>query len=387
MCMNLFKTSKKQEEVVIVFDIGSGSVGGALVLTSNNLAPVILSSIRVPIKIKDKYEKEVSEKEILKKISEVASFIQKDSKMSPEKVYCILSSPWSFSVVKNIKRNSTSPFLINKNYIEDLIKDEIKNLPSFVPDEFDTVVDKNLTNIFLNGFYVEDPYNKRAKEISLDIFYSLSSYNLILKIEEKINNIYHKKIKFTSQSFSDFMVVRDIFDNINDFLILNIDEEFTEISIMQDDTLVLVKSFNFGRNTLIRKISEKINKNIIETKSIINAYINDHLEKEYVKKIEKAINEANKEWINSVKSILRGATIDMLIPKDIFIVSDDSSIHWFANLLDYSNFPEFTTPENNFNVIIGDKRVLNDFCDFSLNVIPEENLTMQSIFINKINFL
>ncbi|MDQ5901497.1 MAG: hypothetical protein QG580_212 [Patescibacteria group bacterium] len=386
MCMNLFKTSKKQEEVVAFFDIGSGSVGGSIILASNKSAPTVLSSIRQNLKIKEDLKGETALKEMLSALKEVANYIQKDSKMVPDKVYAILSSPWSFASLKNIKRTSTTNFKVTEKFVNDLIQDEIENKKK-TNSALDVLIDKRLVDIKVNGYEIENPFGKQVRELSINLFISMSSTYIINAIEDTIMSTYHKNIKFTSQMFSDFMVVRDIFDNLNDFIILNIDEEFTEVSIMQNDNLIHSSSFPYGKNTLIRKIAKNIGKNTIEAKSLIFAYYNSHLTDKQVNSLSSAIKSANMEWINSLKRIFTGVLTDMVLPEYIFMVTDDSSKEWFANLTSMGNFSEFTTTKNDFNVIIGDSKILKDFCSFALNVLPDDNLTMQAIFINKINFL
>jgi hypothetical protein len=181
--------------------------------------------------------------------------------------------------------------------------------------------------------------------------------------------------------FSDFIVVRDIFDRLNDFIILNIDEETTEVSIMRNDFLVGTASFPYGKNSLIRRISKRLNKDISNTASILSMYKNQHLGEDYIKELEDSIKEESKAWTNSLKIVFRSLFSDLLIPHNIFLVSDTSSDKWFLNLLHKNNFPEFTTTNDSFNVIISDSKTLHDFYDIALNVKEDQSLTMQSIFI------
>ena len=51
--MGVLFSSNKKEKIIVVFDIGSGSVGGAIVSIpfDNSKLPVILKSVRKDIKI------------------------------------------------------------------------------------------------------------------------------------------------------------------------------------------------------------------------------------------------------------------------------------------------------------------------------------------------
>lgn len=384
--MNFFKTSKKQEEIVAIFDIGSGSVGGSMIIASSKSAPTVVSSVRHNLKLKEEIKGEEVLKDMIFTLKRVASQIQKESSLVPDKVYAVLSSPWSFTELKDIKRSSSTNFKITKKFVSDLISDEISDIKK-KNTVLDLIVDKRIVDIKVNGYETENPYGKDARELAVKLFLSVSSKAIIEAIEDAIMNTYHRNIKFTSQMFSDFMVVRDIFDNLNDFIVLNIDEESTEVSIMQNDNLLYSSSFPYGKNTLIRKISKNIGRTTLETKSLLATYYSGHLTDKQVRLLSDSIKSANMEWVRSLKSIFTSSLNNLVLPENIFLVADNASKGWFINLLNMGNFSEFTTTREDFNVIIGDSKILSDFCNFAMNIERDENLTMQSIFINKINFL
>ena len=375
-----FFSQKNKEETIAVFDIGSGSVGGAIFLSSPDKRPIIISSFRKSFKLRDFVSGESLIKEMLESVEEVARYLQKDIHKTPDKVFAVLSSPWATASLRSIKRKRPEGFTFTEKFAKELIKEEILKFKKENTD-FDEIIDRRVVNILLNGYEIPKPYGKRVKESEIQILLSLSSGELVNKIENVITKTYHKEIKFTSQMFSDFIVVRDIFDRLNDFIILNIDEETTEVSIMRNDFLVGTASFPYGKNSLIRRISKRLNKDISNTASILSMYKNQHLEEGYIKELEDSIKEESKAWTNSLKTVFRSLFSDLLIPHNIFLVSDTSSDKWFLNLLHKNNFPEFTTTNDSFNVIISDSKTLHDFYDIALNVKEDQSLTMQSIFI------
>ncbi|MEZ4103606.1 MAG: hypothetical protein R3B55_03625 [Candidatus Paceibacterota bacterium] len=265
-----------------------------------------------------------------------------------------------------------------------MIKEEIVKFKKENRD-FDEIIDKRVVNVLLNGYESPKPYGKRVVESEIQILLSLSSKDVVDKIEDVIMKTYHKEIKFTSQMFSDFIVVRDVFDRLNDFIILNINEEITEVSIMRNDFLVGTASFPYGKNTFIRQISKNLGKDISHTASLISMHKDGHLKENHSKEIEMVIKDESKAWINSLKMVFRSLFVDLFIPHDIFLTTDKNSQKFFLNLLDKSNFSEFTTTEDSFNVILSDSKILHDFYDISMNTKKEDpNLIMQSIFIANI---
>jgi len=382
--MNFFST-KNKEETIAVFDISSGSVGGAILISNKNKKPTIISTFRKSFKLRESVSGENLLKEMLTSLEEVASFLQKDIHKTPDKVFAIMSSPWANASLRSIKRKRPEGFVFTEKFAKDLIKEEIvkfkkENL------EFDEIIDKRVVNVLLNGYEVEKPHGKRVKESEIQVLLSLSSQDLVSRVEEVVMKTYHRQIKFTSQMFSDFIVVRDVFDKLNDFIIINVNEEITEVSIMRNDFLVGTASFPYGKNTFIRKISKKLNKDISHTASLLSMYKSGHLSEDSLKEIESTIKNESVSWISSLKMVFRSLFVDLFIPHNIFLITDKSSEKWFLNLLNKSNFSEFTTTEDSFNVIISNSKILHDFYSIPLNVKEDSNLIMQATFINRINF-
>jgi len=379
-----FFSQKNKEEVLAVFDIGSGSVGGAILISSPNKKPIIISSFRKSFKLKDSISGESLTKEMLQSLEEVAKYLQKDIHRTPDKVFAILSSPWSSASLRSIKRKRPEGFVFTEKHAKELITEEISKFKKEAKD-FDEIIDKRVVNVLLNGYEIPKPYGKRAKEAEIQIFLSLSSSDLVEKMESSIMKTYHKNIKFTSQMFADFIIVRDVFDRLNDFIILNVDEEITEVSVMRNDFLVGTASFPYGKNTFIRQIARNLNKDIAHISSLLSAHKDGHLDYAHMEKIDLAIKDESKAWINSLKMIFRGLFIDLLIPHNIFLTTDKSSEKWFMDLLKKNSFPEFTTTSDSFNVILSNSKTLRDFYDIGMNVKDDSNLTMQSIFISSVN--
>jgi tRNA uridine 5-carbamoylmethylation protein Kti12 len=317
---------------------------------------------------------------MLLNVESVATYLQKDIHKTPDKVFAIMSSPWATGSLRSIKRRRPEGFVFTEKFAKELIKEEILKFKKENRD-FDEIIDKRVVNILLNGYEVPNPNGKRVKESEIQILISLSSKDLVDQIEAVIMKTYNKSVKFTSSMFSDFIVVRDVFDKLNDFIILNVDEETTEVSIMRNDFLVGTASFPYGKNTFIRQIAKKLNKDVLETISLLSAHKDGHLEEDFLRKLEAEIKDESKAWVNSLKMVFRSLFVDLFIPHNIFLISDKSSEKWFLNLLNKNNFPEFTTTEDSFSVILANSKTLRDFYEIPMNVNDDSNLTMQSIFV------
>src|SRR3989344_3067834 len=94
--MGFFPKTKNKSELVVVFDIGSSSVGGALFYTDKSGVPKIIFSIREPIVAEEKLDVD------------------------------ILSSPWYISQTRVVTLQKDTSFLFTSKLADDLIQKEVE---------------------------------------------------------------------------------------------------------------------------------------------------------------------------------------------------------------------------------------------------------------------
>ena len=101
--MGIFSKSKKKEELILVFDIGSSSVGGALFYMQKSGIPKIIFSIREMIALEEEFDFGRFLSLTMKTLGVVANKISMAGLGAPNKIFCVLSSPWYASQNRIIK--------------------------------------------------------------------------------------------------------------------------------------------------------------------------------------------------------------------------------------------------------------------------------------------
>lgn len=377
--MSIF--SFKKRELVLVLDISSGSVGGAFVLCEAGSVPFILNSKRSHFRLSEEKNIERSKKEMLESLDAVCSELQREVGERPQKIFCILATPWSHGELHSVKIEKNTNFKFTEKLAQKLINDEIQKFKAGWKN-LKQVIDKRITGVSLNGFSVKNPHGFLARTAKIDIFLSLAPEVFTKSIEEKIHKTFKAKIMFTSQMFSDFVVVRDIFDIENNFMVVNVGEAVTEIVIIKNDELVGTAFFPLGQNSLIFAIASKLGTGLAEARSLVNLFESGYLNDEEIKKTRDVIFLARENWLTEFKNVLIELSPMRYIPNHIF-VSGTSNVQIFSEGLEFKSFPEFTTPHHEFHVIIGDNKMLHDYCDFSVNTERDSSITKKAIFINQ----
>jgi len=387
--MKVFPKHKKKDSLALVFDISSSSVGGAVFQIKKNSIPKIIYSIREPIL----FEKEINFDKFLsstiKSLEIVVGKVCIARLGVPKKISCVLLSPWYVSQTRTVNFGKNIPFTFTTKLADGLIQKEIK----FFEEEYlknahskkdiRPIELKNM-KIMLNGYPSSEPIGQKVKEIEMTLFISMSSEKVLNKIEETINrHFYTKNLDFTSFAAASFSVVRDIFVHQNDFLLVDIGGEITDISMIKKDILSEAVSFPVGFNYIIRGVSSAINCTLDEAKSYLSLYKDKHMILSMDKKFKPIIEKLKKDWLNSFQESLFDLSKNISIPSTIFLTVDKSLVDFFSEIIKNEEFNQYALTESKFKVVFLGDQTLNDFVAFEENVKHDPFLALESIYINR----
>ncbi len=266
---SLFNNAVK-EEVVAVFDIGNGSVCAALVKVSPGQLPFIIYSHREPLT----YIPEVTSKKLLdsmlKLLRSVTVNLEKEGMAKlqpynvtrPHRALCVFSSPWYVSQSKVIHVQKETHFVVTQNPIDSMIR---KEQEAFKKDQEEgkyeemfghavRILEKQIISMKLNGYEIEKPLNKKARELEVTFFTSFIAEAVIQGVEKILGQYIHvSAIAFASYALASWTAIRDTFPQLTDFIFLDVTGEVTDISITQRSVLSETMSFPIGRNTILRE--------------------------------------------------------------------------------------------------------------------------------------
>lgn len=236
----------------------------------------------------------------------------------------------------------------------------------------------------LNGYGTSKPLNQKVKELIMTIFISMSPDQVLQKIENAIGrHFYSKDIKFSSFVMSSFAVARDMFVHQENFLLIDIGGEVTDISMIKKDILCASISFPIGKNFIIRGVSSALNCSLDEAKSLISLYKDGHMVRPTEKKIEPIINKLKIEWLKKFQESLVNLSNDISIPATIFITVDQDLVHFFTETIKNEQFNQYTLTESKFRIIFLGIQALHGIAVFKENIIHDAFLIIESIYINR----
>ncbi len=398
---SFFNKKEPLQQVVLILDIGSGSVGGALVLLRKNRNPKLIYSVRKQMRFSEKLDIKNFRNSMLGSLNFVVSEISKKgithlnflkiTNKEIKKVYCFFSSPWYASGSRTIKIEKDSLFTVSEKNLNDLVEKEketfIKNdLENYLGK--DTVImDDKIIRLKLNGYTVDNFKNKKVNSFEADMFMSAISRDLSDMVEKSVF-AYFPSAKVKSHSFSlpVFLSLRDIDSQNNDFIFTDISGEVTEVSLVRDGVLKEVVSFPVGKNFFIRELFTKMNLSKSGVESMFNLIASGHLDNDSLKKIKSSISDSKKVWLNGFEKSLINLSGGSAVPRKVYISSGRGIGPIIKDILESASFTKVMILGygGDFDISLVASSHLFNTVDFGN--LPEKDvfLALESYFINRL---
>jgi len=390
LSMGIFFGHKKKSELILVFNIGSSFVGGALFEAQSSGIPKIIFSIQERIKMEENVDINRFLSLTINSLEIVVNKIYKAGLGVPSQIFCVLSSPWYVFQTRVISLKKNTPFVFTLKLADELVKKEIK---LFEDDHLSKYSDSDnkvrvieIKNIrtTLNGYETSESLDQKTKELEMIIFVSLGEEQVLKKIEDTIGKYFSfKQIKFSSFILSFFTTVRDMYLKQENFLLVDIGGEVTDISMVKKNTLRESMSFPSGRNFLTRGVASDLNCTLSEADSFISLFKDGHAEASVDKKITLILNKLRKEWLKNFQESLANLSNDISIPSTIFIAVDKDLVDFFSETIETEQFSQYTLTEKKFEVIFLNIELLQKIVVFKGSINCEPSLIIDTLYINR----
>jgi hypothetical protein len=400
--LNLFQ-KPKNEKVILMLELGSGSVSGALAKIGGKSKPVIFYSVREQITFQENLQTDRVLPLMLTTLDKICLKVQKDglvnipkeiTKRSIDEIHFILSSPWTISQTKIAALNFEKPTVITNGLISKIIEEQEKNAEVSAKAFFETlheveddlVFEKKTIQIKLNGYKVNDVIGKSANRIDLAILISITSKVIMNQIKEVVNKYFLAEKNDThSFTMSSLSVIRDIVQpERKGYTILDLSSEITDLALVRDEIMSGGISFPIGRNHFVRRVSKDLNISIEEAFAALATYHSKNLDKIYELKIENSLAVAMLEWSAKLKESLEILSKKAYIPRTIIKITNDDFGRFFANNLQKETFSQIGFSQEPFNVIMLEKEEMMKYCEVSSATTSDVFMMVNAIYLNKI---
>lgn len=358
--MGFLSQKSEGRKVVLIFDIGSGSVGGAIALVSPSESPMILYSTRADISFTSETNGGRLVSLMVRALSEVMlalvheGFVHAGLSAKRPKIdeaIVSLSAPWIISRTFTLHLRNAKPARITEAVFHTLLREEEKDSSHRTLPKGSVEMERKLIKSVLNGYETSEPYGKDAVDAEFTLCSSYSLPKITDKISDAITHLIHTShITFHSFSLLSFAVLRDLYPQSENFIFLDVSGEQSEVSVVKKSVLLETLSFPLGKNHLIRALSKDA--------GIPSASAETFLSLQQEQKGEGALYDRAKgvssafeaQWLSHFLKTMETFSQELFLPKTLFLTADTSMASRVTNAISTGDFSKFTLASMPFEV-------------------------------------
>jgi len=247
-------SASKTGEINLIVDIGSQSVGGALVILGD--VPEIVFSKRIRLPWSKVRNEEKTGELILKSLNELLGIVLKEGatalhldehKLESKKikrVLCVVSSPWCVSKTSSLTYKGEKSLEITPKIMESILtQDESREANVTVDNKDYRLIEKKVLRVKLNGYVTLNYLNKKATNIEVSVFEGRILEEFMIKVEKILSRLINADVVFHSYTLSSLAVVQDLFPQTKNYVLTEITGGRTDVTLIEDGLIKRTESF------------------------------------------------------------------------------------------------------------------------------------------------
>ncbi|HYC83244.1 MAG TPA: hypothetical protein VEB60_01700, partial [Candidatus Paceibacterota bacterium] len=312
--MSWFSLNPKKPKTVAIIDIGSSSVGGALVEyrpKAKNLCPAIAYSTRKEIVFDDNLDFKRFITSLTGALESVITELHQKAKGPIDHYHCSLPSPLFVSQTKNIRYGEDRSFIVTPSLLKDITNktadtfaESNRHLYPELQNDQSFILESAIMQVRLNGYVIERPEQKKAETMSISHHVSISSQAVRQKLLDTIAKFDRRaSAGFHSYTFEIFSTLRDILPETS-FIAVDVSGELTDVFLVVNDVLFASASFPLGRNFLIRTIANEMNTVYAEAESALNLHAQNKSSPTNQTLLAAKLSPIRDEWMKHLRQVL-----------------------------------------------------------------------------------
>lgn len=373
------------KHVSLICYIGNGIVKGSVVLNEKNKLPTILATRVRELPYQEFVDRKHLESRVMSEFTSLITDIKfKDLAGAKFRDACvILSSPWYVSKTKTVKIDHEKPFEITEKIINDAIASAALEY-SEKPKEGVTILEKNVSKYYLNGYPTNVPLKKTAQRVEMSVFLSFCETKTVDLIKQTMLshlNIHDTQIH--SQSLAAFAAVQETWKDLANYVLTDISSQLTELMIVRQETLAEAASFPLGKQYVLKELGSIFNTSGDVSRSLLEMYHKGTIEPSLKSKVEEAISMVKKEWLKPFTNALSEMSAGSSLPSRFILFAPKDAEWLFADFIKSEEYQQFTFSEGKFEVYESKVSDFEHLYNLTAGVTPDISLAVGAIFFHK----
>lgn len=309
--------AKRSAQNVALFDIGSGSVAGALTRVSENEPPALYFTARLPVERRGEESVTSAMERSLKALADLmvaegAPVLRRETGHAGiEDVVASVSAPWQETHITVDTIQESKPFTFTENLLNERIKAAASLKEGCVSTGHSVIA------TLLNGYEISQPFGKRAKRADLVIVSSSITAEAEAVVKNTIRRAFHAHdIDITAFGEVAYTAFRDLFPHEKDFIVVDVAGEGTDLLFVKQGLLLDVASAKCGVNALLAGVRQAARGSVtpLNDDNVIDSDRNN--------RFAGAVSTAEEEWLEHIRTSLKSFASRHPLPRTLFLLSD-----------------------------------------------------------------
>lgn len=385
----------------IVFDVGSASVTGAVMGSETGKVPKVMHSYTMPIVLQKNPEPKrliSSMLDALEKCAESCSSALADMRVSgdvadaePQACHIFFSSVWCYSSPRVIAMRSARPVTVSPRSIHNALHSEIESAESSMRSDGnlslfkagDDLVEKKIMQIRLNGYEVSDLGGSKAKSVELDVLMSFVPKRLresvVSRIRKHVHCLAHE---FHSFLLASFAAVRDLSNGRENFLLIDVAGEVTDIAVIRRGVIAECVSFPLGKNFILRKVSEAVGVSAEVAESYVRMLAEGKFDHKAMSSVRAAVETAGKDWLEVFNQSVSELSEEIFMPKKAFLTVDEAFESVFMGAVASASCDKLLVPNETMDPEIINSAAVKKYIE-AKDAKPDPFIAIECLYISR----
>jgi len=254
---------------VLLVDVGSGSVGLAICATTGSKDLIWLHREQVPLRVTQAIadSRRAISTAIASSILQFetkgqAALLKHDSSARITNLQATVSAPWSYTVTRCVTLQEDEPFEITDDLLTDLTKASTEQAQeSFyashsLQEQEIVATSQTILDIQASGYRIKEMNLQRATELKITQASTYVQADLVASLQHMQDKLCPQAdLEITSFMLANYYTTSALDQVTNDFCLVDVTNEATELGIVRNQTLRYCTHTPFGRTSLAREIA------------------------------------------------------------------------------------------------------------------------------------
>lgn len=316
----------EQRELVLILDIQSSVVKGALTLLSPSIPKIVFShSILVPYRAHSTSSDLIKSTlavidECLKVVNSYVASHSQDGSIPTHiaSVHYVLSSPWIVSEAKSISLSFDKETVITNDSLLKLIEREREQSTPGQSKEL-SIIEERIFDVRLNGYSLDNWSGRSTRQLDVSFVMSVAGTGMIKLFTEAVKHVARAKhVSFYSGMLLQYIGIRDVLPDRGTYTLIHIHGELTDVAVITHHACSFFGSYPYGVNTTLRCIAQAGNTDLHAADSLLSLYTSLQLDPTAEKQAA-IVPGCGQDWSSRLVTLISNVQVKGTLPPHVLM--------------------------------------------------------------------